>query len=311
MAEYRQWREINRIPLHEVVPLDTPYNLSIEVSSLCNARCCYCAHSSNNHGQFEGNMPDKLFEKIILDMSGFKHRIKKVGMFGFGESMCNHKLPSMIKTVYDTGVVGAVDLTTNGLLLTPEYIDHLIETGLDTIRISIQGLNEEAYWKYCRVKIDFEGFIRNLEYLFRNRGKMKVRMKIADTAIREINDGEKRFEELFGSISDSIFVEHIMPIYSNIDYDSIDTRIKAEAKNGREKIVQEHINKVCHRAFYRCRVRADGRLTAACCDSTQDVTFGNVYEDNLVDLWNGQKRKDFLSLQLLGGVLTYQNADIV
>ena len=33
MAEFRQWRETDRVPLHEVVPLDTPYNLSIEGSS--------------------------------------------------------------------------------------------------------------------------------------------------------------------------------------------------------------------------------------------------------------------------------------
>lgn len=38
MAEYRQWREENRTYLKDVVPLDTPYNIKVEVSSLCNAR---------------------------------------------------------------------------------------------------------------------------------------------------------------------------------------------------------------------------------------------------------------------------------
>ena len=300
MAEFRQWRDENRTALHKVIPLDTPYNLSIEVSSLCNAGCVYCAHSREDHGQFEGNMPDELFEKILFDMKDFSHQIKKVSMFGFGEPLCNRKLPKMILAVRKMGGVQEIDLTTNGILLTREYTDQLLDAGIDTIRISLQGLDSEAYRKICNVKIDFDEFIDNLRYLYEQRGSTRVRMKIADIAIRNVTDGEKRYEDIFGPIADSIFIEHIMPIYSNVDYDGIDENIKIEAKNGREKIEQTQINKVCHRAFYRCRVRTDGRVTAACCDSTQDVTFGNVYNENLVDIWNGKRRKDFL-IKLLKG----------
>lgn len=106
MAEYRQWRETNRTMLKDVVPLDTPYNLSIEASSLCNARCVYCAHSGEHH-QFEGNMPDELFEKILDDIGGFRHPIKKCSMFGFGESLCNPKLSEMIGKIKDIGGGGS------------------------------------------------------------------------------------------------------------------------------------------------------------------------------------------------------------
>ena len=54
MAEYRQWRNENRTYLKDVIPLDTPYNLKVEVSSLCNAKCVYCAYSKPDHGVFEG-----------------------------------------------------------------------------------------------------------------------------------------------------------------------------------------------------------------------------------------------------------------
>lgn len=54
MAEYRQWREEKRTPLRDVVPLDTPYNIMIETSSLCNAKCNYCAHSKHLPNIYEG-----------------------------------------------------------------------------------------------------------------------------------------------------------------------------------------------------------------------------------------------------------------
>lgn len=169
MAEYRQWRETDRTMLKDVIPLDTPYNLSFEVSSFCNAHCVYCAHSGE-HGQFEGNMSEEIFHKVLSDARGFKHKIKKCGMFGFGESLCNPKLPEMIKKANDSGLVDAVDLTTNGLLLTPALSDKLIEAGLGTIRISIQGIDADMYWRICRVRVNFEKFLDNLRYLYVHRG---------------------------------------------------------------------------------------------------------------------------------------------
>lgn len=194
----------------------------------------------------------------------------------------------------------AVDITTNGTLLTPSKIKQLINSGIDTIRISLQGLDAAAYKKVCGINIDFEEFLKNLDYLYANKGNAKIRMKIADIAIKDIPDGRKKFEKIFGDKADSLFVEHIMPIYSTIDYDSLDKGIAAEAIHGREHVVQNRINKVCHRAFYRCRIRANGDITAACCDSTKDVIFGNAYKENIVEVWNGTRRKNFLLEQLKG-----------
>lgn len=91
-----------------------------------------------------------------------------------------------------------------------------------------------------------------------------------------------------------------MPIYSTVDYDTLDKDISAKALGGRERVAQSSVNKVCHRAFYRCRIRANGDISAACCDSTKNVIFGNVLRDNLVQVWNGEKRKKFLVKQLMG-----------
>lgn len=150
------------------------------------------------------------------------------------------------------------------------------------------------------MKLDFDKFLDNLRYLYEHRGHTKIRMKIADIAIADIPCGEEKFKRIFGDMADSLFVEHIMPIYSNIDYDEIDGKIAGEAMYGREKIAQSKINKVCHRCFYRCRIRANGDITAACCDSTKDVIFGNAYRENIVDVWNGEKRRQFLMEQLKG-----------
>lgn len=299
MAEFRQWREQKRVPLHEVVPLDTPYNVEIECSSLCNARCVYCAHSTE-HGLYEGNMTMELFRKILHDMKAFPRKVKKCNLFGFGESLMHPQFPQMVKETKDAGVAEAVEFTTNGMLFTQEKIDAILAAGIDTIRISLQGIDRETYEKTCGVPLDFHKFIMNLTYLFQNRGGVKVRMKIADTALKGIPDGEERFRALFGPIADSIYIEHILPIYAGVDYDGIDESIRKDVQNGRMHVKQTVVHKVCHRPFYRLRVCADGRVTAMCCDATRDVLFGNIQDASLLDIWNGRTRTSFLKMQLEG-----------
>ncbi len=125
-------------------------------------------------------------------------------------------------------------------------------------------------------------------------------MKIADVAIADIPDGERRFKEIFGPIADSIFVERIIPMYSIIDYDKIDSGIHERAIYGRENVVQKEIHKVCHRPFYRLRVASDGKVTAACCDTPNDICYGNINSQHLTEIWESERHKNFLRMHLEG-----------
>ena len=125
-------------------------------------------------------------------------------------------------------------------------------------------------------------------------------MKIADLAIKDVENGREKFEELFGGIADSIFVETIIPMYSDVDYSQLDKKIYDNAIHGRENVQQTEIHKVCHRPFYRLRVGANGDVTAACCDIPHDIYYGNINKDRLVDLWNKGTHPAFLKMQLKG-----------
>lgn len=300
MAEFRHWREENRVPLHEVIPLDTPYNIQIETSSLCNAKCVYCAHSTKDHGLYEGNMTMELFEHILHDVKAFPHRVKVFEMFSFGEPLCNPLLPEMISLARKSGLCDKINFTTNGLLFTPEKTDKIIAAGVDTIRVSLQGLDSETYKRVCGINVNFKNFINNLRYLYEHSGTCKIRMKIADLALENADNGMEKLKSIFGDIADSIYVENIIPMFQGIDYDAINTQIKENSINGRENIKQSEMHKVCHRPFYRFRVAADGKVTAACCDKPNDIYFGDINKSSLVDLWNSEARKAFLKMQLRG-----------
>ncbi len=299
MAEYKQWRNEIRTPLKDVIPLSSPYNVCVETSSLCNLNCVYCAHS--RHLCPEKNMDMVLFKKIIDQLGDFPQKLKKVELYFFGEPLCNPDLPDMLAYARNRAISETIDFTTNGLLFTKEKVDEFVAKGMpDTIRISLQGLNAEAYSRFCGAKVDFDSFLENLAYLYDHKGDCKISMKVADIAIKDVQNGKEEFERIFSSMADTLFVESIIPIYGDIDYENIDSGIKDKAMNGREKVEQTKVNVVCHRPFYRLAVRTNGDVTAACCDQLHDIKYGNINDNTLKEIWESKCRTEFLKMMLRG-----------
>lgn len=179
-------------------------------------------------------------------------------------------------------------------------MDEIIGSGVDIIRVSLQGIDAKSYEEICGVKINFDDFLNNLDYLYKHKGKCQIRMKLADVAIKNVVNGRERFEELFGDISDTLFVETVLPLFKQIDYAKVDEEIAGKILFGREGVETTEIHKVCHRPFYRIRIGADGQVSSACCDTPNDIIYGNINEESLVDIWNGNKRNEFLKMQLAG-----------
>ena len=299
MAKYTYWRNENRTMLKDVIPLASPYNIIFETSTFCNLNCAYCGHSK--HIWPEENMTMDLFQRAVDQAKEFPDRIKKFELYFFGEPLCNPLLPQMIAYARKADVAETIDFTTNGLLFSKEKVDELVANGMpDTIRISLQGLDEEAYFRVAGATIDFNRMLENLRYLYQHKGSCKIAMKVADIALKKYPDGKERFEKAFGEMADTLFIETIIPIYADVDYNVVDKEIRNHAIGGRKGVAQKKINKVCHRPFYRLAVRTNGDVTAACCDQLNDVVYGNIAKDSLAEIWNGKVRNDFLKLQLEG-----------
>lgn len=53
-------------------------------------------------------------------------------------------------------------------------------------------------------------------------------------------------------------------------------------------------------SFYRLRGRANGDVTAMCCDAIRDVEYDNILENGLQEIWNGPAHRIFLKMRLTG-----------
>ncbi len=293
----------NRVNLHEVLPLDTPYAVTICPSQICNIGCKYCIHSLGGEelkkkGFVYKHMDWEIFIKTVEQLKQFPRKVKSISLSGQGESLANPRFSEMVRIVKDEKVSEEVSFITNGILLTKKKSEEIIDAGLDRIFISLQGLTAEKYKEVCGVKINFDKYVENLTYFYEySRGKCQVNIKIADIALE---DGEKeKFFEIFGNICDSIHIETIKPLYADVDYTNIlgdNESNMTTSRFGRPHLKQ----KACYLSFYMLSIAPDGDIRPCGAPFNPCKELGNVRTTTLLQAWNSQDHNRFLIGMLEG-----------
>lgn len=282
--------EKGRSRLSDIVPLKVPFNIQLEPSEICNFHCEYCVHSVN---RLNGNIMEwEIFEKILDDLKQMSDNYKIINLIGYGEPLVYKDISKMVAEISKAQIADRIEITTNASLLTPQRSEELVKAGLTRLIVSLQGLSADKYKKICGYTINFDEFLNNIKYFYSNRGKCRLHLKIADTALDE--GDEQKFYELFGDICDDLYIEHIIPAYKDVDYEG-----KLKAKSNITRYGYEYKEAlVCPQPFYQMFIKANGDV-APCCMYPSPMIVGNVREQSLKDIWNGHKLRDFQALQLL------------
>ncbi len=279
-----------RTKLAEVIPLDTPFLVQIFPAYACNFRCSYCIHSLPKKDR--GFITDKtimdfdLYKKCIDDLAQFPQKIKMLRYAATGEPLIHPQIAEMIKYAKDKEAGDSLEIVTNASLLTEELSGSLIDAGLDWLRISIQGLSPQKYTDICGADIDFDRFIENIRFFYKNRKQCKVYIKIIDCALEE--NEEEKFYNLFGSICDKIAIEHLNPAVPEIDYTKLSETPLTITQNG--NAVQNA--EICPQPFYMMQINPDGNVVP-CCGMQTAFVCGNAEEESLYNIWNGERLKKF------------------
>lgn len=290
IKSYSQDRHV----LGEVLPLETPYTILIDISDMCNLRCKYCFRYDENI-EAEDYRKNRLmdwdtFVQVVEQIKEFPDQIKRIALSHHGEPLCNRLLPKMVKYIKTSGLTAKTDIHTNALLLDELYIDELCEAGIDRVVISIQGLDENKYMEEGGVHIDFAHFYHMLELLYKKKTNTQIHIKIVDEAV---GAEKEKFYELFSPIADRVFVESLVPLWTGIDM----------AEDHYEKNKYGDVFKIqqcCPLIFYTINVLPDGTIYP-CSHIRPPFKLGNVHETTLLAAWNSEKRNEFLKQMLVHG----------
>jgi MoaA/NifB/PqqE/SkfB family radical SAM enzyme len=112
----------------------------IEPTSKCNLSCKTCIR--NVWEEKMGRMTSATFTRILKGIGEFDHR-PSIFLGGFGEPLSHPHIVDMVAQAKQ--VSSKVELITNGMLLNEKISVGLIDAGLDTLWVSVDGAKPESY----------------------------------------------------------------------------------------------------------------------------------------------------------------------
>jgi MoaA/NifB/PqqE/SkfB family radical SAM enzyme len=274
----------NRKPLIDLLPLEAPLVLFIDPSDACNLKCSFCPTSDNDLMQKNKRpliqMDFDSYKKIIDSLQQFKTNIKVLRLYSHGEPLINKNFYDIVKYAKASGKIDSVDTTTNGLMLHPKRNIEIIESGIDRINISINGLSKEQYQSFTRTNVNFDKLVSNIKHLYDNRKQCYIFIKINGDTISP--EDEKRFLEIFEPIADSVAIERSMSCWNGFDSKGF--------KNVNDSIgvYGQEINKpvdVCPYIFYSVAVQSDLKVSLCFLDWNRKLIIGDLNKETLYSIW--------------------------
>ena len=254
--------------------LPLPSEILIENTNCCNAHCVMCPRETLTRRR--GFMEFGLFEKIIREVSSVKRR-PIVHLHGFGEPLLDESLPERIMLAKACGIKHTY-LVTNASLLFPETSRKIINAGLDTMKISFYGADEESYQATMR-GLDFKVALHNIREFVKIRKELKKRTpKLILQCLPHAADEAKTEEcqSLWRSVLDTSAGDRL-------------NRIALHNYGGGRAYnrVGERIVSVCFYPWTALSVLWDGKAVTCCMDYNGVQEVGDLNSQSVKDIWNG------------------------
>lgn len=284
-----------------------------ECTLTCNAKCKHCGSSAENK-KYEGELTTEeiknALKNIAKDMDASKILINVTG----GEPLVRKDLFEVME--YATNELGFHwGMTTNGILLNDENIEKLRKSNMETISVSIDGL-EETHDKFRGVPGSYKLIIDNIKNL-KNAGYVK-HIQVTTVFHKEnINQIEELYEIMLGLGLDSWRLGSMDPIgraneNKDLLLDGMEIKkmldfIKSKKKDKRLELTYGcpsflgiEYEKEVRRNYFYCRtgisiasILYNGDLFV--CPNVpriKKLIQGNVKKDNFKDVWEN-KYKEF------------------
>ncbi|MBE3109493.1 MAG: SPASM domain-containing protein [Acidobacteria bacterium] len=281
--------------------LPLPSVILIENTNCCNAQCVMCPRETLTRKR--GFMEFGLFEKIIKEVAGARRK-PVVHLHGFGEPLLDESLPERIMLAKTCGIKHTY-LVTNASLLFPETSRKIVNAGLDVMKISFYGTDEESYHATMR-PLDFKVALHNIREFVRIRKDMKKRTPklILQYLPQEANEAKtEEFQSLWRSVLDK-------GAGDRLNRSALHNYGGGRAYNR----VGEKIVSVCFYPWSALSVLWDGKAVTCCMDYNGVQGVGDLNSQSVMEIWNGPVlsaiRRNFGKLDY-SGFPTCQSCDWV
>ncbi len=271
-----------------------PFFISIEPTTSCNLRCPQCPSGLREFTRPTGMLQNQLFEKIILQT---KKHLHSLTFYFQGEPYLN---PDFLKMVSFANQHNVFTITsTNAHYLTEENAKKTIESKLDKLIISVDGITKEVYEKY-RIGGHFDKVIEGTKEILKQKKLLKSssphvvwQFVVFKTNEHQIEAVKKLGKEL-GVDEVKIKTAQIYDFENGHDLIPEQEEYARYKQNpsGKYELKNKLLNQ-CWRMWQGCVITWDGKIVPCCFDKDAKYKLGNLEKDTFESIWFSQSYNNF------------------
>ena len=269
-----------------------PAFVSVEPTNFCQLHCPQCpvGIGENKHKDLL-TLPQ--FERILSEVRNSVHTMQ---FYFQGEPLLNKDLPEMIHAASQAGIYTIV--STNALSLTPLFAEKLMDSGLNRIIVSIDGMSEESYGAY-RVGGSLHKALEGLMYLRQAKDKLASRT-IIELQVLRLRSNEQEWSAMkrqYKVIGADILSMKSAQFYNFENGNPLMPSNERYSRYKKGKDGKYHFKRTpsrsCHRLWTGCVITVKGEVLPCCYDKASQFSFGNIFTDSIEDIYHSEKANRF------------------
>ncbi len=246
-----------------------PKKFAIELCSECNLNCSMC--HNDTMARPKGVMPLPLF-KHLADQIAVDSPNTELWISFNGEPLLEpERLLEVLRYARDVGLTN-VNLNTNGMLLTPEWADQIIEAGVKLVVFGIDGFSKDVFESF-RVLADRDVVYANAEHFLIRRDAIGNGAPEVQVQFIFMDGNHHEFEPLR-----DYWLERGAVVKARRQL-SWGGRFETNLDVPEDKRIP------CPWAITMMHVFWDGRVPRCPGDTEGVEGFGNAWEESIMDLW--------------------------
>ena len=258
-----------------------PIHLDFELNDSCNQACVMCPRNTNSHPNTGYSLGTKkrfdldVFERIMQE--GRDHGLKSINLGAYAEPLTHPKFFDFTEMAAAYGVID-IRMITNGILLTPERADKLLESSVTNIFISIDAATRETYSSIRGS--GYDSVVTNIEYLLSRRQENSAQIPLVRVSFVNMRTNQSELDDFLAQWHNKVDFIDVQP---GEDL-SINPTHASPVNNDRR--IQ------CISPWQRLSILANGDIIPCCSFYGRYIPIGNINSTSISEAWNGISMAD-------------------
>lgn len=262
---------------------DYPPYLLIEPVSICNLRCPFCFQSDKSFVKkpFMGMMQLDLFKNIIDQANEIG--IGAITIASRGEPTLHKNLGDMLSYIKKKENIFEVKLNTNATKLTKDLCYQIFENEINQVVISADHYEKKTF-EELRKNSNFENVVKNVNMLFKIRKKFInsiTEIRVSGIDFYKTTDKNK-FYDFWIKNSDEVTIGSALERWDTYNNE-----------------IHQDINDPCENLWDRMYIWFDGKVNPCDADYKSYLSYGNVNNYSIKELWNNKIIKNLRNKHLI------------